>query len=655
MADYVGGDMVRGHIDSIILNSLIDGDKDTNLIREEIEKRAAGKFQLKQGTFYSALQRIVKNGLVIEYRTTGSDGVRRKFFQLTEKGKAHIEKNQNNWTVSQEIINTLLDSEGPQVKFHRPSDYKPVKNAPEQEEKLPDFSASSDESEAQKVPKFGENIFESESEPELTFESSLPVLNEAEETTDESEALPDFTEEKSIEPEEETPTTFDDILNMLAKAEEERETAEQNSLKNAEETAENSKNEELALKELGDIVDGKSDENIAQNVAAAENKADEQAENTIKGTVLHVDFTKNNAEALDNAAQNAQPVVSEQNVSENAEINKNVQATAATTATETPVSQEKIEINRQEPEQAQLRMSDVSPSVYEPDDYLDSDDLPTQKEYREILNKIFASEPKSEEPKTEASEHVAEERPEPAVSAANNSAEENEDYGDVIVDELDFSPRANANVRQNQTDFTVNKRKNEENDEELDDIGRKTENIKKQVSPVGAYDYSDIIELSKREGFKVTTADKTNKNELGKILVNKLNFHTSLIFFALVFIETFIVYFALDGVVKFGIGSYLLFVAAVLVLPLVYGVIYFFAPKRAVGEISSFKSSFETALIITLNLFLLIIAFAIVTNLDFSSSREINAKIFIPVLIALNVPLFVVIRYSILENQTYFS
>ena len=103
MADYVGGDMVRGHIDSIILNSLIDGDKDTNLIREEIEKRAAGKFQLKQGTFYSALQRIVKNGLVIEYRTTGSDGVRRKFFQLTEKGKAHIEKNQNNWTVSQEI------------------------------------------------------------------------------------------------------------------------------------------------------------------------------------------------------------------------------------------------------------------------------------------------------------------------------------------------------------------------------------------------------------------------------------------------------------------------------------------------------------------------------------------------------------------------
>lgn len=652
MADYVSGDMVRGHIDSIILNSLIDGDKDTNLIREEIEKRAAGKFQLKQGTFYSALQRIVKNGLVIEYRTTGSDGVRRKFFQLTEKGKAHIEKNQNNWTVSQEIINTLLDSEGPQVKFHRPSDYKPADNAPKTEEKLPDFTAT-DESEAQKVPKFGENIFESESEPELTFESSLPVLNEPQETTDECEDLPDFSENKAEEQHaEEAPTTFDDILNMLAKAEEERENSEHSAEKSDEKSSEPDENESLALQELDDIVKGKETENGAE--AVAENDAD-KIKTSEKGNVLHVDFTNVNEENGKNetaASDEQNEVVSDDKIEENAEKSQNEAVVSAITgnSSENTAEHDKILGRQEEAPQAQIRVTDVSPSVYEPDDYLDSDDLPTQKEYREILNKIFASgeQPKheDEEPKTENSLKDSSE------SAVPLAEEDNGDYGDVIVDELDFS---NHNAVHNQTNFSENKRKNDENSDDFDEIGRKTEKIKKQVSPVGAYDYSDILELSKREGFKVTTADKTNKNELGKILVNKLNFHTALIFFAIVFIETFIVYFALDGVVKFGIGSYLLFIAAVMVLPLVYGVIYFFAPKRAVGEISSFKSSFETALIITLNLFLLIIAFAIVTNLDFSSSYEINAKIFIPVLIALNVPLFVVIRYSILENQTYFS
>ena len=33
----INGDMIRGHIDTIILLSLIDGDKDSNEIRKSIE------------------------------------------------------------------------------------------------------------------------------------------------------------------------------------------------------------------------------------------------------------------------------------------------------------------------------------------------------------------------------------------------------------------------------------------------------------------------------------------------------------------------------------------------------------------------------------------------------------------------------------------
>ncbi len=87
----LNGDMIRGHIDTIILLSLVDGDKDSNEIRKNIEERSDNKFSVKQGTFYSAMQRLVKQSLIKEYRSSATDGIRRKYFSLTEKGEKLVE------------------------------------------------------------------------------------------------------------------------------------------------------------------------------------------------------------------------------------------------------------------------------------------------------------------------------------------------------------------------------------------------------------------------------------------------------------------------------------------------------------------------------------------------------------------------------------
>ena len=79
------------------------------------------------------------------------------------------------------------------------------------------------------------------------------------------------------------------------------------------------------------------------------------------------------------------------------------------------------------------------------------------------------------------------------------------------------------------------------------------------------------------------------------------------------------------------------------------------APKRTVAEVSNFKSAFETALIITLNLILLILVYAVVIDLDFSSHFAIARNLFVPLMMVINVPIFVIIRYSLLEKQMYFS
>ena len=74
----IKGEMIRGHVDTFILLSLCNGDKDSNEIKEAIEERSDNKFTVKQGTFYSAMQRLVKQNFIKEYRSSAADGIRRK-------------------------------------------------------------------------------------------------------------------------------------------------------------------------------------------------------------------------------------------------------------------------------------------------------------------------------------------------------------------------------------------------------------------------------------------------------------------------------------------------------------------------------------------------------------------------------------------------
>lgn len=663
MSGYVSGDMVRGHIDSIILNSLLDSDKDTSMIREEIEKRASGKFQLKQGTFYSALQRIVKNGLVIEYRTTGSDGVRRKFFQLTEKGKAHIEKNQNNWTVSQEVINTLLDSEGPQVTFHKPSDYvRPEKPIAQQEEKIPEFV--NEEPEEEKIPKFDE-VYDENDKLALDAASDYKASDLEDQNETQAEQLVMDIENNSNLSNDEfeaPPTTFDDILDMLTKAEE-KEYAAQNTYDEYgytdnfgddkaeinENVTESTVNETTAVELESTDKDKNDNEQLSDEeirIKAAEKRAREAEEERIKAEKEEAERKKAAEEAR---IREAERIAREKEIAEiraEEEAKKRLEAEKIevennSTVTETDFANGivKVEGNLIHPQFGGFEhVADYSENTSSQkidkndDDFLNGDDLPAQKEYRNILNRIFCNEVSPAEP-TKKSENQKNIEP----------------VSDVIVDNLDFSSMRRHDPAKDlfADEEQAAQKARKQNSKDLP--------VEKNKRALGAYDYSDIVKLSEDEGFKISTADNTNKNELGKILVNKLNFHTALIFLAVVAIETLVVGLSMESTAQLGVGAYFIFLGIIALLPATFGVIYYLTPNRVVNEVGSFKGSFETALIITLNLILLIIAFAIVTNLDFSSATHLSRGIFIPIMVSINAPIFVIIRYSLLENQAYFS
>lgn len=724
MADYVGGDMIRGHIDTIILNSLIDSDKDTNQIRAEIEAKAGGKFQLKQGTFYSALQRISKQGLVYEYRGPGSDGVRRKFFQLTEKGKAHIEKTQSSWNVSQDVINKLLDAEP--VQEAEPDKVK------DEEVKIPCFEDTA------KVTDFSsiglDDTLEQSAADKLLYETSVEedklAMQESKDSpessdtpkddemdalfnvlrfTSDDETVPDFTKVNSdnsssdatAETVEKTQPTVSyadlvsdeiDVISDVQKTDYSTDIATNSFVTNEKNDAESvelsekasddfivpaEKNEQIsdissanqteqstkdALNTVGENTEpDNADDNINESDTISQTNSAALTEtfdyDKLKEAIREVIKEESSAAVNESAADEATGDKVEQtneNLISGAEIlpiNDSSNETTESVLNAEVLSEDKKEIEEGKRFEQLILNTDSTPTPSkneEPDDYLKSEDIPEQREYKEILAKIFSVGIKDEQPDT-AEEQIHEKTAEKeniVVFPSENKQEDeltekekhSEDYkkSDVIVDEIDFS------LPPQKPDFVQNTRAA---------TAKKTEKRKQS----GSFDYSDIIALSEEEGFKVTTADRTNKHELGKILVNRLNFHSAFLFFALIVLETLVVGLTMDSVLQFGFKAYLFFDLAVLLFPVVTGIMYYVSPRRAVSELRPFKSAFETALIITLNLVLLILVVAVVINVDFSAPVEISRFIFVPVLIVINVPLFVVFKYSLLDKQMYYS
>ncbi|MDE7380378.1 MAG: helix-turn-helix transcriptional regulator [Clostridia bacterium] len=109
-ASSISADLIRGHINTIILRALYERDKYGYEIMNDIEVKSHGQYSLKQPTLYSALKRLETQGYIKAFWKTDevSSGGRRKYFTLTESGRDITEKNLAEWEYSRTIIDSLI-------------------------------------------------------------------------------------------------------------------------------------------------------------------------------------------------------------------------------------------------------------------------------------------------------------------------------------------------------------------------------------------------------------------------------------------------------------------------------------------------------------------------------------------------------------------
>jgi PadR family transcriptional regulator, regulatory protein PadR len=112
MKNKVSSDLLRGHADTIILNLLMSGDKYGYEITKLIAEYSDGEYELKEATMYSSLKRLEKDGSIVSYWGDETQGSRRKYYKITEKGKDNYYENKSNWEASKRILDQLLAKGG---------------------------------------------------------------------------------------------------------------------------------------------------------------------------------------------------------------------------------------------------------------------------------------------------------------------------------------------------------------------------------------------------------------------------------------------------------------------------------------------------------------------------------------------------------------
>ena len=104
----INSELIRGHIDAIILNILVEGDNYGYEIMKAVLKNSDGEYELKEPSLYTSLKRLEKQGHIVSYWGDESQGGRRKYYHITDSGIAAHEDALFQWLHAQKIITKLL-------------------------------------------------------------------------------------------------------------------------------------------------------------------------------------------------------------------------------------------------------------------------------------------------------------------------------------------------------------------------------------------------------------------------------------------------------------------------------------------------------------------------------------------------------------------
>ena len=577
----------RGQLSTIILSTLLDGDKYGYEIIKDIETKSGGKIKIKQPSLYSSLTRMENQKLISSYWRDSDIGGKRHYYRLTDFGRKQTEQWQNDFINSNSVVSGLFKDGENGENFK-------LKEEPVKEEK-------------QEEPKFlqQENLFSQINKTE----------KKQEETTSQTPLMPDQL----------------DIFELANKVMEE-EKKKNEKVEIQEEFVPPPEKHYNVYQELNQLRKQNEISSFAENI---KEDYDDDADDVEE--LNEIPFNKSFAESL---KSDTETLVTNSNGPQQDE--------KTNVAVETTYHEEKIENNNQE----------------ENLNYIQNfDEAEDDKNFAEIHN-----------------EPLYKEQPEEDMIVKNtyNLSNQNQDSSEIIIEE-----------KQDKKDYTYSKQEKDEGifitetpdpdslpkvkkieparftivgesplfkfsnvenqyNELVEDLYKKGFNDK---SSEGYLTYSALSEHYKKNGLKFypyESKEISSQNEkLVKkvnndfVPINKINFYKSIIYLALILVETWLSYTILS---VFGAQPQQLFLYIIVTVlafcPAVYtGIMFYKNPdKQLPKEIQEFKQFLINLGIAVLGI-LLVFSFNVLFGFNGENFSNYATTIVLPSVLLLNVPI----------------
>ena len=106
----ISSDIIRGHIDTIILAQLMKGDSYGYEINKTVRQLTGDRFELKEATLYSAFRRLEEAGSISSYWGSNDSGARRRYYCISVKGRTEVQRQLQNWRETKDILDRLLET-----------------------------------------------------------------------------------------------------------------------------------------------------------------------------------------------------------------------------------------------------------------------------------------------------------------------------------------------------------------------------------------------------------------------------------------------------------------------------------------------------------------------------------------------------------------
>ena len=108
MDGQISSDIIRGHIDTMLLRLLMEQDMYGYQIYKAILERSAGEYELKEPTMYTSLRRLEAQACISSRWGEETQGGRRRYYTITQTGRELYQKNRSEWNFARRIIDTLI-------------------------------------------------------------------------------------------------------------------------------------------------------------------------------------------------------------------------------------------------------------------------------------------------------------------------------------------------------------------------------------------------------------------------------------------------------------------------------------------------------------------------------------------------------------------